>query len=413
MRPPVLQHLARHLSTLRAGSPLELSATIIPEGFPSGPARRFAAQPTPTLLPRACDAALDALLPPAAPAPTPRPIVVLDGPRGVGKSAALLSAVARARAAGAVVAYMPSARAWTHGRGFFSAVPVAGKDLIKDGAAAVRWYERPWQTLALLSALLDAHGEALARMECALASPTREEAGAGTVRELVEYGVGALRDVDADWRVHPRRGGDALDSVVRELCAQESVPFMLAIDDYGSFLGMADLVSGARRCLHAGGIRAVAELFGRDALPGLAASIRNGSVIVALDQSHGATTWRPARVDGTVDFPVTEGVRRDSSGKQWLANVRAMADRLAEGEAVEDLLDEDNLLDPTAVSAAAFAQQAQYFDVPEWTSEEALQVVAGFEREERLAGLEDFERRKLFELAGGRADLLHKLCMAH
>lgn len=409
MRQPALSHLARRLSTKVNAPPVEIPATSVPEGWPRGPGRRFSRQPTASLIPRACDAALDMLRPPAA----SRPIVVLDGPRGVGKSAALLHAVVRARADGAVVAYLPSAREWTHGGGFFNAVPVPGKELVVDGPAAVRWYDRPRQTLRLLAALLEAHGEALGGMECGVESRAREEAGAETVRDLAEYGAGALRDVDADWRVNPGRGGDALDAVVRELAAQEGTPFLLAIDDYGSFAGMADLISGTKRCVHAGGIRAVAELFGRDALPRLAASIRNGGAMLALDCSHGAGDWRPSRVEGTADYPVPAGVRRDPSGKAWLRHVRAMADRLAAGEAEGALLDEDAALNPTAVSAAEFAKQACYFDVPEWSSAEAPRVLSGFAKDEKMDRLEDAERRRLLELAGGRADILHKLCMAH
>jgi hypothetical protein len=319
-----------------------------------------------------------------------------------------------ARAAGAVAMYVPSAREWTHGAGFFSAVPADAKDPVLDGPAAVRWYDRPTQTLACLAGLLEAHGDALAAVPCAVESEARAEAGAKTVRDLVEFGVAALRDVDADWRTNPRRGGDALDAVVRELCAQTALPFMLAIDDYGSLLGMADLVSGDARCVHAGGIRAVAQLFGRDALPRTVAALQNGVVMLALSSSHGAPRRRPSRVQGTVDFPVTEGVRRDPTGAKWLAHAREMGARLAAGVAPTDLLDEDAALNPTAVSAAAFATcGVRFFDVPGWTASEAAGVLAEFQDEKRLRRLEAAERLRVCELAGGRADLLHKLCMAH
>lgn len=402
-----LPRLSRALSDAVRAPPLPLRAEAVPEGWPTGPGARFARQPAPSLIPRAMDAALDAAL--AAPA---APVTVLDGPRGVGKSAALLRVVVAARDAGGVAVYVPSARRWTHGPGFFSAAAVDGREPAVDGVAAVRWYDRPRQTLELLDGLLAAHGDALGGMRCSLETPAREDAAARTVRDLVEHGVAVLRDVDADWRVNPARGGDALDAVLRELAAQDAVPFTLAIDEYGSFAGLADLVSSARRRLHACSIRAVADLFGRDALPRMARSLRNGHVVVALDRSHGAETCRASRIDGTLERPVPDGVRRDPSGRAWLAAAREMADRRAAGVPDADLLDEDAALDPTAVSAAEFAKVATYFDVPEWSPAESARVLSGFVQETKMDRPVDEVRSRLFALAGGRADLLHKLCLA-
>lgn len=401
-----LRLLSRGLAGAVHAPPLALRAAHVPEGWPPGAAARFDRQPTPSLIPRAADATLDAAVDAA-------PLSVLDGPRGVGKSAALLRLVVAAREAGDVVVYVPSARRWTHGPGFFSAAALEGKEPAVDGVGAVRWYDRPRQTLELLDALRDAHGEELAGIPCALETPAREDARARTVRDLVDHGVAVLRDVDADWRVNPARGGAALDAVVRELAAQDAVPFMLAIDEYGSFVGLADLVSGTRRRLYAGGIRAVGELFGRDALPTLARSIRRGRVVVALDASHGAESCRSSRVDGTVEYPVPDGVRRDPSGRAWLAAAREYADARADGVADDDLLDEDAALDPVRVSAADFAKAAAYFDVPEWSNAEAARIVSGFVQETKMDKPSEAERARLFALAGGRADLLQKLCMAY
>jgi Mitochondrial ribosomal death-associated protein 3 len=414
-----------------------LPAVSVPEGWPAGPRRRFECMPAPTLLQRATDDKLLSLLlyslqvPRAAsehdfededdsPVEAAKPLVLLDGPRGVGKSAAMLRAVSDARRKGVVTMYIPSAREWTHGGGFFSAMPVEGSDPIMDGPEFIRYYDRPTQTLNLLSGMLAVHEEALAQIPLAIHSPLRDDnTSLATVRDVVSFGVDALVNVDADWRTAPRLGADALAHVIRELSAQSSFPVMFAIDDYEAFLGLTALVSGNKRFLHAGGIRAVADHFGRSALPSTAASLQRGVVLLALSESHGSRTCRPSRLQGTVDYPVTSDVRNDPTGRSWLAfmrrSVAAPDDWASQPDGVSDDIGfghGDWKLNPTAASAVEVAASTRIVDVPEWTPTESADIVADFEERNLVPDMPHHDRDRMLMLAGGRADLLHKMCQA-
>lgn len=388
-----------------------IPTSLVPEGVPRSLSRRLDAQETPTLLGRESDAKIQAYIPSREGKSGVR-AVLIDGPRGVGKSGALLRAVVKARGDGVVTMYVPSAREWTHGPGFFSATAVEGRDFIGDGAKAVRWYDRPRQSIALMRGLLDVHGNTLAEVQCGVGGEVVDKAGAKNLRELAEYGVKVLEDVDSDWRNNPRLGGDALDAVIRELVAQKEVPFLLAIDDYGSLLGLTDLVSQNKRCVHATGIRAVAELFGRESLPRLLGSMgENCAVMVAFSASHGAPNWRHSRVEGTADYPITDDVREDPTGRVWLKRVREFTARIEESGPY-NLLDEDMSLDPISVSAAAFSSAAvKYIQVPEWSASECGAFVGEYQDDKKIRSLESPEKMRLFQLAGGRADVLRKLCM--
>jgi hypothetical protein len=404
---------------------VQLSPGTVPEGWPRGPRSRFEDLPAPTLIRRGVDTVvesqvLDPLLSWTAKDQNVRRLVLLDGERGVGKSTVLLRAVESARTRGIVTLYIPSARAWTHGSGFFAATTMNGEDQIAGGPDCIRYYDRPSQTLCALEGLLQSHGDALANIASSNnTSLLADRAGLNTLLDVVQFGISSLQDVDADWRVNPKLGADAFSRLMLELSTQTEVPFLLAIDDYDAFLGMTSMVSGNRRCLHADSIRAVGQHFGRRAIGTTAGSMLRGMTLVALNRSHGRMKWRPSRVLGTIDFPVTDDIRKDPCGSTWLANLRTHSEE-AQDESKEvrtlsgqvETLIADWKFDPVAVAASKTAPFARFIQVPELTPNEVASIVGEFEQHGLVRAMNFREREHIMALSGGRADILHRLCKA-
>lgn len=241
-------------------------------------------------------------------------LVLLAGSRGVGKSTTLQRAVGTAREHGYVVLYIPHANDWTHGGGFFCATRVENADPLHDGLKAVRFYDRPLQMQRLFEDMLRVHAKQLEQIPCV------SKHSFHNVRQVVERGLHVLEHIDDDWRSAPRKAADMLHSMVRDLSASDT-PFLIAIDSYESFAGLTAMRNDRAQVLHANGIRCVAQMFGRDAIQDTASAIRNGFVILAQEGAHGYTTCRSSRVRGVVDFPLSEHIKRDPSGKFWLAQL--------------------------------------------------------------------------------------------
>jgi hypothetical protein len=404
---------------------VQLSPGNIPEGWPRGPRSRFEDLPAPTLIQRGVDTVvdsqvLDPLLSSTAKDQDLRRLVILDGERGVGKSTVLLRAVESARTRGIITLYIPSARAWTHGNGFFAATTRNGEDQIAGGPDCIRYYDRPSQTLCALEGLLQSHGDALANIAASSStSLLADSAGLDTLRDVAQFGISTLKDVDADWRMNPQLGADAFSRVLLELSNQTDVPFLLAIDDYDAFLGLTSLVSGNGRCLHADSIRAVGQHFGRRAIGLTASSMLRGMALVALNRSHGRMKWRPSRVQGTIDYPVTEDIRKDPCGSTWLAHLRKHSEKSQEESKevrtlsghVETLI-ADWKFDPVAVAASETAPFTRFIQVPELTPAEVASIVGEFQQHGLVRAMNFQERAHVMALSGGRADILHSLCKA-
>jgi hypothetical protein len=381
--------------------------------------------PAPTLVKRSIDTVvedqvIDPLLSSAPTDASARRLVLLDGERGVGKSAVLLRAVESARSRGVVTLYIPSARSWTHGDGFFAATTAEGKDPIVDGPDCIQYYDRPSQTLHALEGLFQSHGDALGDVPSSKHTPLlADQENLETLRDVALFGISALKSVDADWRLNPRQGADAFSRLILELSAQTIVPFLLAIDDYDACLGLTSLVSGNARCLHADSIRAVGEHFGRRAIGRTAQNMLRGMALVAVSRSHGRMKWRPSRVRGTIDYPVTEGIRNDPCGSKWLNHLRLHASEaqsdvkeLSAPSGATECVPADWTFDPVAVSASESAKCARFIDVPELTPVEAANIVGQFEQHRLIRDLNNQERAHILALSGGRGDILHNLCKA-
>lgn len=406
----------------------QIPSKAVPEGWPRGMSRRQqhvdsssllirdvdqlveSTVITPLLESSASDAKVGSVMEDAG-SSQKKKLFVLTGKRGVGKSSSMLQAVVTAREKGILTMYMPSARVWTHGDGFFAASAVEGLSPVVDGPSAIRFYDRPGQTKVLLQSFLAAHGKTLGSIPLRVESEFRaNNPSLKTVQDVVRRGVEALDDIDSDWRSNPQLGGDSLSHLMKELAVQSEVPVLIAIDEYEAFLGLSSLVSKDKRCPHANCIRVVSENFGRGAIANTAASLTRGAVLVSLSKSHGITDWRPSRVRGTADYPVTDDVRKDPRGLLWLKYLGKLQNAKTEAD-IAGNLGADWKFDPVAVAAAKSARFTRFINIPEWSHSEAEQLVNQFERSKIFPSFKKEHRDRLILLAGGRSDLLHQLFM--
>lgn len=264
----------------------------------------------------------------ASPESTPN-LVFLDGLEGVGKSTLTAQAVVHARSKGFIVIYIPDARLWTDGPGFFCPVITEGLDIVKDGMQAVRYYDRPFQTAAIFSTLLQSHADLLAKISCTPSLCTETTAQCETLLELVQKGEAIIKQIDNNWKVNPALATEVLHQVIHELSANKDIPFALVIDNYHCLIGMTCMMDDRRRRLHANAIRSIAQLFGRDAIEQLASSIQNGFVLLSAQEKPPFMEWRRSRVVSGTDFPLDERILRDASGRIWLRGFRErVADEL-------------------------------------------------------------------------------------
>lgn len=406
----------------------KISRELITEPFPRGLDRRFSITSDASLVPRTIDAQIfrDIVSPLACEAGDheranllkQRNVVVIDGDQGVGKSAVLLRAVEQARRSGTIALYIPSAREWTHGDGFFAATTVEDSDEAVPDPDNIAFYDRPSQTLPVLTGLIQAHEELLRDVACdAEAVSEMSDIGAcQTAYDVVSRGIELLQDLDADWRQRPRQGCTALSATVRLLCRQTAFPFLIAIDQWNALAGLTSLVSTRRRCVHANAIRAVAEHFGRNAIGPTSASMHRGAVLLALSHSHGEHSWRPSRIRGTADYPITDDLRSDASGKEWMKYLQEFA-----GRTVEDLARPSDdpyeilpewQLNPAAVSASRLAPRVRVVRVPRFSVPEMSTLLDDLTQLGILQELEPKDRKRVISMSGGRADILYGLCKA-
>lgn len=352
--------------------------------------KRMLVRPQTTLL-------RDVVISPYATEPTspavslPPQLVILDGVKGVGKSSVLEQTAAFARLKGYIVLYIPDPEAWTHGSGFFAAAPVAEMDPVKDGLPAVRFYDRPAQMHNVFKAMLEKHRDALGEVECRREFETEGTAKCDTLLDLVELGDQLLRDVDTNWSNTPALAGDVFNRLVKELCACESKPVAIVIDNFERFVGLTCMENERSERLHANSIRAVAEHFGRDAIERTATNLRNGFVLLATDPMHPFESWRRSRVRSGVEYPLSEQTLRDPSGRLWLDDLKSRI----KGRKVDRQL---------------------LVGVPELTPAELKTLCATFVTGGLKRLVDDHnpapEQERLIALAGGRADLMRKIAIS-
>ena len=298
-------------------------------------------------------------------------LILLSGDRGTGKTTSLRSTVTAARSSGCVVMYIPKASVWTHGDGFFAAAR-GTEEASKTDELPIRWYDRPFETSQALKALLKAHAEDMESVSCG---------EHGTVREAAEEAVRAIENVDDDWRTMPRKAGNLFSAVVEGLAADESRRFIVAIDEYENFVGLSSLGNARGRWVHSCGISVVGRHFGRESIRRLADSMRNGAVVLAPSGFSNGMRIRPSRVMGTEDFEISEVVRKDPNGTEWLAEMWGTPE---EGKEIV---------------------QFEKFTMKEMKSILAMEAISKTE-----AGRDDDEfLERISLLAGGRGDVLRKL----
>lgn len=241
--------------------------------------------------------------------------VILRGPKGVGKSTLLAHAVQAARASNQIVLYIPDARVWTHGRAFFAAAAVDGLQPHLDGLKAVRFYDRPAQTADLFHSVLEAHGEYLKSVPSRVDLRSEITKDCDTLHDLLVLGDRLLADVDSNWRLHPEYAGSVLAQFIEELLVAEC-PAAIVVDNYTALAGLTCMRDEQKRCLHANGIRVVAEHLGRDAVEKTAERL-NGPFVIAAETKPTFEEWRASRVCGVVDYPIDDVIRADPSGRIW------------------------------------------------------------------------------------------------
>ncbi|CAN8067894.1 unnamed protein product [Agarophyton chilense] len=311
-------------------------------------------------------------------------LMFLDGPKGVGKSALLSQAVKFAREHNHIVLHIPSAQDWTNGDGFFTAKSLDNMDSHIDGLAVIRFYERPFQTRRLFEDLLGAHAQVLNELPCHedLSTPLTKQCK--SLRELVQFGLDLLINIDADWINHPIEAGDVLHQLLKELARITDHTVGIVIDDYHALVGLTCMINEHKLRLHANSIRVVAQHLGRDSIENTARTLPNGYVLLASDTNAAIENWRKSRVRSTIDFPLSEDVSNDPSGRSWWKSFRHRVQQ-------------------------APKQESLYIPVPELTSGELKALCATFEQ----GGLKREQGRaftdRLTALAGGRADQMRKL----
>lgn len=313
-------------------------------------------------------------------------LILADGMKGVGKSSLIAQTVTTARAQGYLVLYIPNAREWIDGEGFYVATSPEGRNPALEGISAIRWYDRPTQTLNLFRSFLEAHGEQLEKLkvqENFIVDATRE---CSSLRDVVETGIAVTEDVDSNWLQNPRKGGDILDHLMKELTHCED-PVAIVIDDYESLVGMTCMMSAKREKMHANSIRFLAQHLGRDAIEKTASTIKNGFVMLTTQQQPSFEEWRKSRVRSSLDFPLSEEILNDPSGRIWLS-------------ALKEQVSSENELDKL------------YVNVPNLTDNELKAVCATF----GSRGLREDSRRdarpemdRLVALSGGRGHNMKRI----
>lgn len=242
----------------------------------------------------------------------------------------LQQAVRSVRERGFITLYVPEAAEWTRGAGFFAPTPVEveeeGEDGVEKlvlgsgGVEGVRWYDRPECSLQTLQWLLESHAEDMEGIKCVLDGKDdgldKHMSGCENVRQLAQLGVGYLEDVDSNWRLYPRMGGDVLNRVIEELILSQR-KMAVVIDGYDALVGLTHMQDGRRHRLHANCIRVVGDYWGRDSILDTAKRI-NGYVLLAVDDDAHHETWRASRVVSTADYGICDIARRDAGGEKWM-----------------------------------------------------------------------------------------------
>lgn len=207
---------------------MEAVDTIYPEGVGRGLRKEFKATGSTTLMIRACATAcahrLDALREDRHDLATTG-AMVLDGPKGVGKSVILHQLVAHCRSSGWIVLFVPSAFAYFHRAPRIAALAKCRTEIAAAGDEHLAdLYDCPESTMALLSGLHRAHELQLDALptQCPETVGFARAVGAviSSVGDLVELGTSELN-------LAPH----VLVCTVRELAAVEDKPVLFAIDD--------------------------------------------------------------------------------------------------------------------------------------------------------------------------------------
>lgn len=359
-----------------------VETSVLPEVYP----RSAGPHPPQKSLIRSCTLtlrnAIDARLDPSS--PSQPSLFIVDGPKGVGKTSLIHQAVSHARLQGVIVLYLPSARVWTHGGGFFTAVDVEGMDPLLDGVEAVRYYDRPEAMESVFNAMVNAHGNALRDIKCDRAMDTEMTEGCVDLLRLAEKGTKYLKGLDSDWKRSCKGAGDVFERLVRELCSSDR-EVMVVIDDYQWLTGLTCMMNEKRERLHANCIRAVANFFGRDAIERLAGEMNKGFVVLATEQNFKYEEWRRSRVRGVQDYPLSEDILNDVSGRIWL---RGLTERVK---------GEGGLL-----------------SVPQFSPQELKAISSTFVKGgiRKIAEGAGGESDRLVVLAGGRGDLMRRITMS-
>lgn len=249
--------------------------------------------------------------------------ILVDGLKGVGKSTLLTQVVASTRANGFVTIYIPDARHWTDGPGFFCPTVTEGMDLVEHGVSAIRYYDRPVQIGRIFADLLQAHADILKDIPCTHEMSTESTKHCATIHDLVTHGLQMIERIDVNWHENPSIAADALHRVIRELSKTPDIPFSLVIDNYHTLIGLTCMVDERNRRLHANCIRTVAEYLGRSAIENSANQINRGFILVAAEQEPPFMPWRRSRVLGTSDYPLSDDIRREPSGRLWFEGLRS------------------------------------------------------------------------------------------
>lgn len=317
----------------------------------------------------------------------PHPLLIINGYKGVGKTSILHQTVADARLRGMIVLYIPDAREWTHGSGFFAGVNVEGKDPLLEGVEAIRFYDRPEEIGKVFDNMITAHGDQLEGIKCNTKFSSDFTKDCSSLLELIHKGKEYLALGESDWRRSCEGAGDVFTRLMLELSNLPSdLGFMLVIDNYEWLVGLTAMQNDRRQYLHANAIKAVAEHFGRTAIEAYANNITKGLVLLATDPSHAFQEWRRTRVKSGVDYPLGDEILHDVSGKRW---IRSLKDRV---KMTGGLIEVDPMSNHELKAACSTF------------------VKGGVRKLAERDGM--YEEDRLVALAGGRADIMRRVAVS-
>mmetsp|Transcript_2635 Transcript_2635/g.4594 ORF Transcript_2635/g.4594 Transcript_2635/m.4594 type:complete len:461 (+) Transcript_2635:60-1442(+) len=381
----------------------DIDAQFVPEGFPNQIARYFQHVKRSSLLYRAADNLLEnhiaALYEKWSADPNHQinaGAVVLDGPRGSGKSASLLRAALAGRNTGWLTLYIPSLWMLSHGSGPY--VPWTDRGIGLNVEGHVLWYERPEQVNSILQTFKKANEQHLGSIKVVPGSPMADRFTGDSLLKLINHGLKTFDLFEREPEKVPAELGDVLEELIRQLSLVESRPVMIALDEWNTILGLSEFNIPRARRIHSRAIRQ-AELF-MD-IDKLSRNMKNGLVIAALTNARPNKVLRKTRVVGGIDprYKVTDEDRVDLMGETKVNALRAKASKVA----IDMIGNPKHPLVPLPQDSHVFLACSPF------CKEEVMALIREYEDAQFTLNVRPEVALRLHAVTGGRGHEIHKI----